>query len=255
MEGWLDGRSLQAAAVNRFSLVLLGLLLAGAALAGSCWLAVAAAFTYGAGSLALSRQPAFRAALRRGDQEAAARLPAPEDVRDGAVRAEVYAFRHARAELLQLAREDGAINAELVETVEATRELERIAAGLVRHADDIYVQLERCSAEAVRRQIERLADVARFAGDPEAAQHYAAACALRGQQLAALDELARLRERDLAALSRVVASLHAARARTLRVRARRGEDIAALIAAVPAELATIDGELAGCEQVTALLER
>jgi hypothetical protein len=233
---------------------LLLLLLAVGIFAGSGWVVVAGFATYAATSLVRSMQPSFRQRLRRRAAERAAQLPEPHLVRDEAVRLAVYAVIQARTELDEaLSEAPEWLAPQVSRATGSARTLLRHAAGLARHAEYIHTHLERTGVDGVRRELARLTEARERAADPALARQYQQASALRRQQLAAIDELQRARQHDLAGLARVISSLHAARARALCLRATRGGIGEARLLGIHEEIANLDGELAISEHAAASL--
>lgn len=132
----------------------------------------------------------------------------------------IPALQRARTELARvLADTPDTVSDHLRPALASVEELEVRAGALSARADDLQKYLSTQDRPAIEAEAGRLAALASRATDAEARTEYDHAAQTRAEQLRALDDIAQARDRSLAHLSRIVATLEALPPKIVRMRA------------------------------------
>ena len=184
----------------------------------------------------------------------AAALPAPNQITDEAVRQAVRGILEARAELGRVLGETpDDVKSYLAAALASVSDLETRAGHLAGRAETLSRYLNNTKPEAVPGEISRLSDRAHKAGDAQAKNEYQSAQRLREEQLRALDDLAVARDRILANLARIAATLEGLPPRVVRMRALDAQAVDHLSGDLNQELDEMSGEIKGFEETLKLL--
>ena len=122
-------------------------------------------------------------------------------------------------------------------------EMEAGAARLVTRAEELGRYLATTDAEPVRREIHSLAEKARGSRDPQTRASYESAKGMREEQLRALDDIAAARERVVASLARMTATIEGLPPKIVRMKALDAQAMDALSGSMSDELARINGDM------------
>ena len=191
--------------------------------------------------------PAFAKAARGREPVA---LPDPSGLRDAAVRDAIDRLAAAQIELDRVLEELPRSVTEHLSSVRASADSMRTyAAAFALRADALAAYLARNAADAVPREIAKLDRQIAATRDAEARGQYESARALRIEQAKALDDIGDARERIVANLTRIVATVEALPAKMVRLRALDGQAIDKLTGNINAELESVNGDLAAFEEV------
>lgn len=178
-----------------------------------------------------------------------AELPAPGKLADEALAEVVRSLVAGRARLAEVLDETPEeVKGHLGGVIRATGEMEESAGRLVKRADDLARYLGTADPLAVRREIEKLEAKARGARDAETRAQYEGARAIREEQLRALDDIGGARERAMANLARIVATLEGLTPKIVRMRALDAQAMDALSGTMEGELARIQGDMLAFEE-------
>jgi hypothetical protein len=184
------------------------------------------------------------------------KLPRPDALRDPAVVAAVAKIAAARAEVDQVVR----ATPERVQRViggalASIEELEGHGARLALRADEVSRYLETVDIAEIEREAGELAGRAARASDPGARDGYRAAADAARERLKALQDIGVARERTLAHLARIAATLAGVPAKLVRLRALDDQASDALSGDVGAELDRMNVDLRAFEEtLEALVE-
>jgi hypothetical protein len=190
--------------------------------------------------------PAF---WKKASAPAPAELPAPGKLADEALAEVVRSLVAGRARLAEVLEETPEeVKGHLGGVIRATGEMEESASRLVKRADDLSRYLGTADAAAVRREIEKLEGKARGARDGETRAQYEGARAIREEQLRALDDIHGARERAMANLARMVATLEGLPPKIMRMRALDAQAMDALSGTMEGEIERIQGDMLAFEE-------
>ena len=140
------------------------------------------------------------------------------------------------------------VKAHLAAVVPALGALDESAARLVRRADDLGQYLARVDVDGVRRELDKLADKVRRAGDAVARGKYEAALEARREHLRAVDDIAEARERAMAGLAEVVAILEGLPPKVVRMQALDAQAMDALSGSLSDEVERVNGDMRAFEE-------
>lgn len=186
--------------------------------------------------------------------EAVDALPKSREVEDAEVRAAVERIQAARGAIeraLGEASDDVAAHVRL--SLIGLDELNGRAARLVDLAEGLARHLRRVDVNALQTEVMRLDHKAKSAQDAESRQLYAQAATDRKEELKALDDVARSRERILANLTRIVSHLEGVPTRVVRMRVLDAESGEGPSDEIGSEIGRMNGELAALEQTLEVL--
>jgi hypothetical protein len=235
--GWLNLGVLGAAGVLAAALVSWPV----AAIGGVAYMALVASDV---------SNPDFR---RKALREAPA-LPPPAKVSDPDVRACAVAFADARVEVEQvLATVPERVRRNIASSIGSLEELARHTAALVARADDLSRYLARVDVAKVRAEAERLRAKAAAAVDATSRTELEHAATAAGERLETVHQLATARERAIANLSRVNATLAAMPAKIMRMRTLDDQATDVLSGDVGGELDRMNTDLRAFEDTLVTL--
>lgn len=171
-------------------------------------------------------------------------LPTPESLADPACKEAVSALDAARAALADVSEQAGGdVLAHLAGPLAQVGDLERAAGGLLRRADELHRYLQAQSGDKVRRDLARDREMAAKARDPGTQEAYQKAAAAREDQLRALDELAGARDRALAHVRGIVATLEGLPSRIVQLKAKDAATMDAVGGDVSKDLDRLNSEV------------
>jgi hypothetical protein len=181
-------------------------------------------------------------------------LPNAHAVRDTEVRVAVERIHAARASIHRaLAEAPPHVSAQVELSLTGLDELEARAGRLVELAEGLTRHLTRVDARALAREVSDLSAKAETAHDPESRSLYAQAAKDRRDQLDALEDVARARERMLANLTRIVSHLEGVPTRVVRMGVLDAESVGGSTDDIGSEIGKINGDLAAMEQTLEVL--
>lgn len=243
------GRALLRSAGGRANLSVVGMALLGAAALGSWPLLALGGAAYAALMAADLASPRFRREVMTGRLPAASTLPKADAIADAATRTTAGAVRAALVNVRKaIAATPDRLRRHIQISVDAIDELERHAALLVERAEAVAGYLASIDVVALRAEVDGLADRGRRTGDAHAREQYQKAEAASREQLRAVGEIETSRERIVASLLRIAATLNAIPAQLIRMRALDDQATDALSGTVGAELDRMNIELKAFEQ-------
>ncbi len=135
------------------------------------------------------------------------------------------------------------------------QELQLQTISLLRRADELGRYLTSADPGHIRQEIVALQERLQRTRDEKTRQEYQQACDTREQQLATLESIATERERALATLSRVLATLEGIPPRLIRLRALDGAAMAAVGGDISHEIQRIHQEVRAFEETLSSMER
>lgn len=189
--------------------------------------------------------PKFRA---KADEPEPIAFPDPDDFRDLAVRAAMKKLVKGHTEVDRVLDELGdTMRAELGLVLASLRVMEEHAIGLARRAEALSVFLERTPSDSIREEIAKLDALAARTPDAEARRQYESARLLRADELKAVGDVANARERIVANLERVIATVQGMSPKIVRVGALDVEARDALAGSMNEELDRVNGSLGDLE--------
>jgi hypothetical protein len=230
------GKVVATSASGTVNLAVIGVAALGALALGSWPILALGGIAYAALIAADVVTPTFRrtALLARPEP---ARIPRAETIADPAVRAAAVAILGAATEVRKVSAETPPqLQRHLASTVGALVELEGHAAMLIERAGALAGYLARVERAAVEADVQALIGHAALSSDAEAKDQYRLAAAAAAEQLRAIDDIVAARERVLANLTRIAATLRGVPAKLVRMRALDDRASDALSGDVHAEL-------------------
>jgi hypothetical protein len=230
------------AATGTLNLAVLGAAGVGALVSGWLPLLVVGAATYGA--LVSWDLFASRPGAEAKKEEEEGLVPNAATLADPGARAAFAAIKRARAELDRVEAETPDSVRDIIgPALASVGDIEKSAMALVKRADDLYVYLRSQDARPLKEDVRQLQELAKHARDAETRAEYQRALAARSEQLQALDDISGARERIIANLSGLIASLEALPAKLVRMRAMDAEGQDALGGDVSKDLDRLNGEV------------
>jgi hypothetical protein len=178
-----------------------------------------------------------------------ARLPDPEKLLDVALQDAVKSLTGGRAKIAEvLVQTPDEVKHHLSSVLGAMTEMEDGAVRLVKRADDLTRYLATADPAPIHQEITKLADKARSARDDVTRKQYESARQMREEQLRALDDIAGARERVMANLARIVATVEGFPPKIMRMRALDAQAMDALSGSMTDELDRINGDMKAFEE-------
>lgn len=178
-----------------------------------------------------------------------ARFPDPDKLLDASLGDVVRSLSTGREKLAEvLADTPDEVKQHLGSVLGTMTEIEDGAARLIKRADDLTRYLATADPIPIRREVEKLAEKARTARDEETRKQYESAGAMRVEQLRALDDIAAARERVMANLARLVATIEGLSPKIVRMRALDAQAMDALSGSMNDELDLINGDMKAFEE-------
>lgn len=248
------GRVVAKSATSVLNLGVFGAAAAGAVALASWPIAALGGVAYAALVASDIANPAFRRkALRRSSTFA---LPRPKELSDLALREVVVDLQTARADITAALRETPArVQRNLATTIDSIEELEGHAAMLVARARDLGHYLEGVDMAQAKQESERLRRRAAQSSDADASREYELAAAAAAERVAALTDITAGRERILANLTRIIATLRGVPPKIVRMRTLDDRATDSLTSDFDRELSRLNTDLRAFEQtLEALVE-
>lgn len=236
------------AATGPLNLSVVGAAVVGAVALASWPIAALGGAAYAALVAADVASPGFRRKVLLG-RVRPERLPKPGDIEDPDLRELVQTMVAARSEVDQMvAATPERVRRNITGALASLTELEGHAAALVARGTDLGRYLASVGAESAGQELERLNAQARRTTDPAARREYELAAQAAEERQRALADIASARERVLANLSRVAATMRGVPAKLVRMRALDDQASDALSGDVGAELDRMNIDLRAFEQ-------
>ncbi len=193
--------------------------------------------------------PKFWRETLSGKAEGELKLPDPNKLQDLRMRDSVRAIRDAHQELQRaLAGAPPGVQSHMGLVLMSLTELEERATRLVARGEDLARYMRTVDLGAVREQIRFADEQARSARDAEARAQFESARAAREEQLAALVDIDTARERVLANLSRIAATMESLPAKVVRLRALDAQATESMYGDLNEELGRMNGEIGAFEE-------
>ncbi len=193
--------------------------------------------------------PKFWRETLSGKTEGQLKLPDPGKLQDPRLRDAVQAIRTAHQELLRaLEGAPEGVRNHMGLALMSLSELEERASRLVARGEDLARYMSTVDLGAVREQIRLADDQARSARDAEARAQFESARTAREEQLAALVDIDTARERVLANLSRIAATMQSLPAKVVRLRALDAQATESMYGDLNEELGRMNGEIGAFEE-------
>lgn len=254
---WQNKRILQGvlqAATGKLNLAVLGLgAVGGAALQSWTALALGTATYLALAAWDLSSQSFWQKVVEGRTQQRES-FPALREVHDAEVRASVERIQAARKAIdrtLADAPEEVSLQVRL--SLGGLEELDERAARLVVLAEGLARHLALVDEAALRAEAVKLNAKSEAATDAESKNLYREASDARQEQIKAVTDLHRARERLLANLARIVSNLEGVPTRVVRMRVLDSEAERGSSDEIGSEIGRINGELAALEQTLEVL--
>jgi hypothetical protein len=242
------GKVIGRAAAGPLNLSVLGGAVLGAVALASWPIAAIGGAAYAALVASDVSSPDFRRRVLSG-KKPVTKLPRPESLRDPAVVAVVTKIAGARAEVDKVVRDTpDRVQRMIGSTLASIDELEGHGARLALRADEVSAYLATVNVDEIEREVRELTDRAAGTRDQGARNGYQAAADAATERLTAVRDIASARERTLAHLARVAATLAGVPAKLMRLRALDDQASDALTGDVGAELDRMNVDLRAFEE-------
>lgn len=242
------GKVVGRAAAGPLNLSVLGGAVIGAVALASWPIAAIGGAAYAALVASDVSSPEFRRRVLSGRAQVTA-LPRADALADPDVRAAVAAIAAARGEVDQVVRgTPDRVRRVIAGALASIDELCSHGGKLALRADELSRYLATVDLTEIEREAGALAGRARQAADPDARQGYQAAADAARERLAAVRDIATARERALAHLARIGATLKGVPAKLVRLRALDDQASDALTGDVGAELDRMNVDLRAFEE-------
>jgi hypothetical protein len=246
------GKIVGRAAAGPLSLGILGASVLGALALASWPIAALGAAAYAALVASDMSSAEFRREVLFG--KTPVRLPKPEAVTDPETRAQLAAIAAARAEIEKTVRATPPrIQRSIGTTVRSLDELEGHAAVLVGRAEELSAHLASLDLTELEREAKAHESRAVATHDAGARASYAAAADAANDRAQTVRDLAVARERSLAHLARIAATLKAVPAKLIKLRTLDDQASDALTGDVGAELDRMNTDLRAFEDTLAAI--
>lgn len=240
------GKVLGRSVTNTVNLVVAGSAAVGAAALHSIPLLAIGGVAYAALVAWDLASPAFWKKSMAREPEA---LPDPEKALDPAVGELIRGLVSGQEKLGEvLAETPEEVKAHLGAVMVSMAEMQDGAGRLIKRAEDLTRYLATTNPETVQREIQKLAEKVNASKDASARAQYANARAQREEQLRALSDIDAARERLMANLTRMVATLEALPPKVVRMRALDAQAMDALSGTMNDELERINGDIKAFEE-------
>ena len=250
-------QGLLKAATGTLNLSALGLGVAGATVWGSPSLLALG----GAAYLALAAwdlaTDSFWRRVQAGEGVQPGTLPSAKEIHDRETRDVIARVHKARDTIASvLAETPDEVQAHVLSSLSSLEELDQRIARLARRADEIARHLAQTNLAALVADEREMRARAERTRDADARRNYEQAVVARSSQIQALDDVAKARERLLANLLRIVATLEGIPTRIVRVRALDAEAADGVTDDVGQEINRMNTDLSAFEEtLESLLDR
>jgi hypothetical protein len=182
------------------------------------------------------------------------RLPVPRELADPETRALVERVHAARAEIARtVAAAPASVTAPLHEPLAALEEVDQRVGRLALRSEQLSRYLGTRDARALRDEAAHLRERASGARDADTRRSYQEAAAAREDQVSTIDEIAGARERIMADLLRITATLEGIPGRLVKMEALDAAAVDRLSDDVGRELGQMNTELGAYEETLASL--
>jgi hypothetical protein len=176
-------------------------------------------------------------------------LPEASALTDPAAKAVVKGINKARFDLGQVMKETpDAVKDHLGTILSASAELEERAIGLLHRAEDLTKYLSTTSPDSIRQEVQSLAQKAKDARDATAKAEYTRAKTTREEQLNAVSDIEGAKDRVMAQLSRIQATLEGLPPKIVRMRVLDSQAMDALTGEVSSQLDQMNSEVQSFEE-------
>jgi hypothetical protein len=193
--------------------------------------------------------PKFWRETLSGNAEGGSKLPAADSLEDPRMRDAVRAIRDAHQHLRRaLEGATPGVQQHMGLVLLSLTELEERAARLVARGEDLARYMRSVDLGAVREQLRSAQEQAHLARDAEARTQFESARLAREEQLAALVDIDTARERVLANLSRIAATMEGLPAKVVRLRALDDQATESMYGDLNEELGRMNGEIGAFEE-------
>lgn len=241
------GKVVAKSATSALNLGVFGAAAVGAVALASWPIAALGGVAYAALVASDVASPDFRRrALRRGSDVP---LPRPKDLTDPALRDLLTHIISAREDIATtLGETPERVRRNLTTTLDSLEELQTHAAMLIARARDLGLYLERVDLGQAKKEAANLQQRAALSQDPDASREYALAATAAGERATALADIETGRERILANLTRIVATLRSVPPKIVRVRTLDDRATDSLAGDFDRELSRMNTDLRAFEQ-------
>jgi hypothetical protein len=242
-------RVLSRSAQSVTNLSVFGILLIPAMLMGSLGFALAALTVY---SLLIGRDLTSNSFARRlieADEEQRRMLPDPEQIADPPLRKLVAALRDACADVVHLDRtavDDRKEHARFA--LLTVRDLSAYAAELVRQVEDLDQYFRTANRAAIEADVYRLSELTAKSDSVDVRREYDQARMARAETLSACDGIHHARERMMAALQRIHATIAALPSWVYRIHILENDPHDDLTTTIGREIDQLNEHLLGVQQ-------
>jgi hypothetical protein len=193
--------------------------------------------------------PRFRRRLLAADAEALRRLPDTSSLTDQSLRETVCSLRSGYTEIERVLKQTPQpIRAHVRVAASALDDLRGPAAQAVRDADDLFRYLQATPRHSLEREMKRLQEAIEHA-EPDGLRDYQQAVAVREEQIATIDRIKRERERLVASLQFIVATIEAFPSRISRLRLLETRAKQDVVKEIHEQLARIDLDVSSSQHL------
>jgi hypothetical protein len=242
------GKVIGRAAAGPLNLSVLGGAVLGAVALASWPIAAIGGAAYAALVASDVSSAEFRRRVLSG-KKPARKLPRPDALRDPAVVEVVVKIAAARAEIDKVVGgTPQRVQRMIGSTLAAIDELEGHGGMLALRGDEVSRYLATVNVTEIELEVRQLTERAAKVNDPGARAGYAAAAGAAGERLKAVHDITAARERTLAHLTRIAATLTKIPAKLIRLRALDDQASDALTGDVGAELDRMNVDLRAFEE-------
>ena len=177
------------------------------------------------------------------------KMPDPSELRDLAVRDAIERLIAAREEVEKILDDlPASVTMHLASVLSSSASMHEHAASFAQRANALAEYLERAAKNPVANEITQIDLKIVATRDPEARAQYENARALRIEQAKAIEDIGNARERIVANLARIVATMEALPPKIVRLRALDDQAVDKLTGNINDELSSINGDLAAFEE-------
>jgi hypothetical protein len=241
------GRVVAKSATSAINLGVVGAAAVGAVALASWPIAALGGVAYAALVATDVANPDFRRKTLR--RSATTPMPKAKELTDPGLRELVEDLAAARADIATALRETPArVQKNLATTLDAIEELAGHAAVLVTRARDLGQYLERVDVVAAEKEASTLRRRASTSNDAGASREYELAAGAANERVAALRDIAAGRERILANLARILATMRSVPPKIVRVRTLDDRATDSLTGDFDRELSRMNTDLRAFEQ-------
>ena len=176
-------------------------------------------------------------------------LPEASALTDPAAKAVVKGINKARFDLEQVMKETpDTVKEHLGTILSASEELEERAVGLLLRAEDLTKYLSTTNPESIRQEVQSLTQKAKDTRDATAKAEYTQARTMREEQLSTVSDIEGAKDRVMAQLSRIQATLEGLAPKIVRMRVLDSQAMDALTGEVSSQLDQMNSEVQSFEE-------